>query len=117
MCPQAILLEVFQSSSAIIYACILLSILFVTKWHNDRYLSMQKLIATNGGHQNNQIIPVSVNYHFTRVCNYECGFCFHTAKTSFLMDLENAKKGLEMLRNAGKYQIFKILCYSTCIVT
>lgn len=19
-----------------------------------------------------------VNYHFTRLCNYKCGFCFHT---------------------------------------
>lgn len=27
-------------------------------------------------------VPRSVNYHFTRQCNYQCGFCFHTAKTS-----------------------------------
>ena len=26
--------------------------------------------------------PVSVNYHFTRVCNYECRFCFHTEKVN-----------------------------------
>lgn len=24
------------------------------------------------------IIPLSVNYHFTRKCNYSCHFCFHT---------------------------------------
>ena len=35
-----------------------------------------------------EIIPISVNYHFTRQCNYSCGFCFHTAKTSFLLPLE-----------------------------
>ncbi|KAK3331400.1 hypothetical protein B0H66DRAFT_573089 [Apodospora peruviana] len=29
-------------------------------------------------------IPVSVNYFFTRKCNKTCGFCFHTAKTSYL---------------------------------
>lgn len=49
-----------------------------------------------------KIIPKSVNYHFTRQCNYECGFCFHTAKTSFVLDLEVAKKGLAMLKEAGK---------------
>lgn len=38
-------------------------------------------------------IPVSVNFHFTRKCNYECGFCFHTAKTSHITPLEDAKRG------------------------
>ena len=32
-----------------------------------------------------QVVPVSVNYHFTRQCNYSCGFCFHTAKTSYVL--------------------------------
>nr|XP_023021734.1 radical S-adenosyl methionine domain-containing protein 2-like [Leptinotarsa decemlineata] len=51
------------------------------------------------------IIPKSVNYHFTRKCNYECGFCFHTARTSFLLNLENAKIGLKMLKDAGMEKI------------
>lgn len=46
-------------------------------------------------------VPVSVNYHFTRRCNYECGFCFHTAKTSYILPLEDAKKGLLLLKQAG----------------
>ena len=46
--------------------------------------------------------PESVNYHFTRQCNYECGFCFHTAKTSFVLPLEDAKRGLKMLKEAGR---------------
>ncbi|KAF2095617.1 radical SAM enzyme [Rhizodiscina lignyota] len=46
-------------------------------------------------------IPVSVNYHFTRVCNAECGFCFHTAKSSYRAPLEDAKLGLLMLKRAG----------------
>ncbi|KAI9736469.1 MAG: hypothetical protein M1818_006203 [Claussenomyces sp. TS43310] len=46
-------------------------------------------------------IPVSVNYHLTRKCNYECGFCFHTAKTSYILPLEEAKKGLVLLKQAG----------------
>ena len=45
--------------------------------------------------------PESVNYHFTRQCNYECGFCFHTAKTSFVLPIGEAKRGLQMLKDAG----------------
>ena len=45
--------------------------------------------------------PMSVNYHFTRRCNYKCGFCFHTAKTSFVLPLEEAKRGLKLLKEAG----------------
>lgn len=55
-----------------------------------------------------QPVPRSVNYHFTRQCNYECGFCFHTAKTSYVLNLEDAKKGLYMLKKAGKF--FFIYC-------
>jgi len=29
-------------------------------------------------------VTISVNYHFTRKCNRECGFCFHTEKVSLL---------------------------------
>ena len=47
-------------------------------------------------------VPRSVNYHFTRQCNYKCGFCFHTAKTSFVLPLEEARRGLRMLRDEGK---------------
>lgn len=45
--------------------------------------------------------PESVNYHFTRQCNYACGFCFHTAKTSFVLPVAEAKQGLKMLKEAG----------------
>ncbi|XP_076084280.1 S-adenosylmethionine-dependent nucleotide dehydratase RSAD2-like [Mytilus galloprovincialis] len=49
--------------------------------------------------------PLSVNYHFTRQCNYNCGFCFHTAKTSFVLPLEQAKRGLELLKEKGMEKI------------
>ncbi|XP_077344867.1 S-adenosylmethionine-dependent nucleotide dehydratase RSAD2 [Lithobates pipiens] len=52
-----------------------------------------------------RVIPTSVNYHFTRQCNYKCGFCFHTAKTSFVLPIEEAKKGLAMLKAAGMEKI------------
>ncbi|XP_063040197.1 S-adenosylmethionine-dependent nucleotide dehydratase RSAD2 [Engraulis encrasicolus] len=53
----------------------------------------------------NATIPTSVNYHFTRKCNYKCGFCFHTAKTSFVLPIEDAKRGLQLLKDAGMEKI------------
>jgi radical S-adenosyl methionine domain-containing protein 2 len=44
---------------------------------------------------------VAVNYHITRECNYECKFCFHTAKTSHVESTENAKKIVLQLRQGG----------------
>ncbi|XP_056152034.1 S-adenosylmethionine-dependent nucleotide dehydratase RSAD2 [Lampris incognitus] len=49
--------------------------------------------------------PTSVNYHFTRKCNYRCGFCFHTAKTSFVLPIEEAKMGLKLLKDAGMEKV------------
>jgi radical S-adenosyl methionine domain-containing protein 2 len=51
--------------------------------------------------QHRRRVPISVNYHFTRKCNYECGFCFHTAKSSHVASLDDAKKGLAMLKHSG----------------
>lgn len=48
---------------------------------------------------------ISVNYHLTRTCNYQCGFCFHTAKNGFNLDLEQAKKGLRLLKESGLKKI------------
>lgn len=50
-------------------------------------------------------IPVSVNYHLTRQCNYSCVFCFHTATTSHVEPLENAKKAMALLKVAGMKKI------------
>jgi len=49
--------------------------------------------------------PVSVNYHYTRECNFECGFCFHTAKTSDVLSLDEAKRGMRLLKDAGTKKI------------
>jgi sulfatase maturation enzyme AslB (radical SAM superfamily) len=27
----------------------------------------------------------SVNFHFSRKCNFACKYCFHTAKSSFML--------------------------------
>jgi len=53
------------------------------------------------GSDHEAMVPESVNFHFTRQCNYKCGFCFHTAKTSYLLDIEDAKRGLKLLKDAG----------------
>lgn len=45
--------------------------------------------------------PVAVNYHYTRECNFSCGFCFHTARTSYVLPLDEAKRGISMLKDAG----------------
>eukprot|EP00053_Salpingoeca_punica_P007798 m.70983 g.70983 ORF g.70983 m.70983 type:complete len:389 (+) comp14335_c0_seq1:89-1255(+) len=47
----------------------------------------------------------SVNYHFTRNCNYECGFCFHTSKTKDTLHIDQIKQGLRKLKDAGMEKI------------
>ena len=49
--------------------------------------------------------PISVNYHFSRQCNYSCGFCFHTAITSYKCNTSDAKRGLRLLHEAGMRKI------------
>ncbi|XP_059516591.1 S-adenosylmethionine-dependent nucleotide dehydratase RSAD2 isoform X2 [Myotis daubentonii] len=58
-----------------------------------------------GGGPDGPLTPTSVNYHFTRQCNYKCGFCFHTAKTSFVLPLEEAQRGLRLLKEAGMEKV------------
>lgn len=54
---------------------------------------------------NNRTIPLSVNYHFTRKCNYACGFCFHTDTNSYVASLSDAKEALLRLSQAGMKKI------------
>ncbi|KAI9566613.1 hypothetical protein HD554DRAFT_2025263 [Boletus coccyginus] len=46
-------------------------------------------------------VPISVNWFPNRRCNYECHFCFHTNTNEFILPLEDAKRGLRMLVDAG----------------
>jgi radical S-adenosyl methionine domain-containing protein 2 len=50
-------------------------------------------------------IPISVNYHFTRFCNYSCGFCFHVSKNTYIAPLTSAKRALTLLKAAGTKKI------------
>jgi radical S-adenosyl methionine domain-containing protein 2 len=47
----------------------------------------------------------SVNYFISRKCNYQCGFSFHTQKTTHHLSLEQAVEGLRLLRRAGTEKI------------
>ncbi|EKD20856.1 uncharacterized protein L3040_000960 [Drepanopeziza brunnea f. sp. 'multigermtubi'] len=51
------------------------------------------------------IIPVSVNYFFTRHCNAECGFCFHTETSSYKLPLDKACEGLRLLAKDGMEKV------------
>jgi hypothetical protein len=45
-----------------------------------------------------QYAPVSVNYFPSRDCNYACGFCFHTNTSGYILSLDEAKRGLRLLK-------------------
>ncbi|XP_064080498.1 LOW QUALITY PROTEIN: S-adenosylmethionine-dependent nucleotide dehydratase RSAD2-like [Macrobrachium nipponense] len=78
------------------------------EWLRSRSKSIEERKVERNEEENKDLtrtIPTSVNYHFTRQCNYKCGFCFHTAKTSFVLPLEEAKRGLRMLRDAGMEKV------------
>lgn len=55
--------------------------------------------------QPGETVPLSVNYFPHRVCNYACGFCFHTTKNSEMLPLPDAKRGLKLLADAGMERI------------
>ncbi|KAJ8133170.1 hypothetical protein O1611_g450 [Lasiodiplodia mahajangana] len=62
-------------------------------------------LAYRKQHKNEVIAPISVNYHFTRKCNKECGFCFHTEKSSHIASEDEMKHGLRLLKKAGMRKI------------
>ncbi|TVY72382.1 Radical S-adenosyl methionine domain-containing protein 2 [Fusarium oxysporum f. sp. cubense] len=46
-------------------------------------------------------VPVSINYFTSRKCNYTCGFCFHTDTSSYVLPVDEAKRSLRLLKEAG----------------
>jgi radical S-adenosyl methionine domain-containing protein 2 len=69
------------------------------------YLARLVLKAGSSSSGPRKNVPVSVNYHFTRRCNKTCGFCFHTATTSYMEKEARAMEGLTLLRDAGMRKI------------
>lgn len=75
-------------------------------WKNNNTLTKNNLPQKEEESKNPaNDIPISVNYHFTRQCNMSCGFCFHTATTSHMVSLEDALKGIRLLKDAGMRKI------------
>lgn len=54
----------------------------------------------------NQYAPVSVNYFPSRECNYSCGFCFHTNTSGYILPLDEAKRGLRLLKGKKHFSPF-----------
>ncbi len=48
---------------------------------------------------------ISVNFFFSRKCNYSCKFCFHTAKSDYSLPLDKALEGIRLLKDAGCQKI------------
>ncbi|KAF2649929.1 hypothetical protein K491DRAFT_683422 [Lophiostoma macrostomum CBS 122681] len=47
----------------------------------------------------NPTVPISVNFHFSRKCNAECGL------TSYVAPIEEAKQAMKMLADEGMQKI------------
>lgn len=58
----------------------------------------------------NQYAPVSVNYFPSRECNYSCGFCFHTNTSGYILPLDEAKRGLRLLKGKKQFSPFVAPC-------
>lgn len=50
-------------------------------------------------------IPIAVNFHFSRECNYGCGFCFHTETNKNRLPHRKVFEGLAKLKQAGMLKI------------
>lgn len=109
-------IEVSQDGPTIlllITALLFLSIIFLVYFNR---LKQTKIMKTSNNQGKTKLINTiaagqqmsrvaSVNYHFTRFCNYKCKFCFHTAKSSFVLPEETAKIGLKLLKDSGMRKI------------
>ncbi|KAJ3052210.1 hypothetical protein HK097_006706 [Rhizophlyctis rosea] len=84
---------------------VLVLLVYKTKARKAQYLPTVKSPSVINSENNTPPIPVSVNYHFTRKCNFACGFCFHTAKTIFMLPMDEAKRGLQLLKDAGTLKV------------
>jgi sulfatase maturation enzyme AslB (radical SAM superfamily) len=82
----------------ILIAALLLAVYACTS--RSRPASIDSILSKEG-----EVVPVSVNYFFTRHCNAECGFCFHTETSSYKLPLPKAEKGLRLLAEAGMKKV------------
>ena len=85
----------------------------ISSYHGKSvFIASNRLLSTSVNIDNDKMTAAecllsaaSVNYFFTRKCNYSCKFCFHTAKTSDVLPLPDMIKMLRMLKDAGALKI------------
>ncbi|XP_024408744.2 S-adenosylmethionine-dependent nucleotide dehydratase RSAD2 isoform X2 [Desmodus rotundus] len=114
LAPLGKLLRVFQKPLSTLWGILVALLLWLKaalwlagtdKGPRPKLRGRAKRTGERDGSGDEPLVPTSVNYHFTRQCNYKCGFCFHTAKTSFVLPLEEARRGLRLLKEAGMEKI------------
>jgi molybdenum cofactor biosynthesis enzyme MoaA len=74
---------------------VVLAVFFASRRRCEK--NRQSLVAREKKTKRN----VVVNYHFHRVCNYKCKFCFHTAKNKDMASLADAQKAVQLLQEVG----------------
>jgi len=80
---------------------------------NDVLLRVEQVILSKVQELNMAaapFVPKSVNWHYTRQCNYSCKFCFHTAKSSFFLPrteegMKESKECLSRLQLCGMEKV------------
>jgi radical S-adenosyl methionine domain-containing protein 2 len=109
-------MEIFSLSIIVVVLSLLLIAAFAIRAKalktGSPFKSDAKLLnVSQDSKKQDELKPISVNYHLTRQCNYRCGFCFHTAKTSYVLPIDEAKKGLTLLKENGNSYVDLVMLY------
>ena len=79
--------------------------IIATTWVLSHPRETAKLLAKLLG-KDLQIVPALIKYRITTKCNSKCNFCSHRVKTtSHVQSLDNIKRGLLLLKQAGMKRI------------
>jgi len=73
----------------------------MTDWVSRTFSTLASFTSSATVETEKSFVPLSVNYFPHRKCNYACQFCFHTSKNLTILPLDEAKRGLRMLSDAG----------------
>lgn len=101
------LLDLLSSSGSLpLAATACIGAIVITAYYYYYYYHfLQQKRRRSSSDDDNPNKPVSVNFFFSRKCNKECGFCFHTEKTSYVASEADMQRGLRLLRAAGMRKI------------
>jgi len=77
-------------------------------YKNSTYFSLNssKCSASSSCEFNDEVIPISVNWHLSPRCNYHCKYCFgHFRGIDTYLDINDSKALIEQLANVGTKKI------------